>query len=110
MATATPALANRTVVKINVDSKGGVESVTPNQFEVSKGKQEEVIWIVDSFQPVYFTVEFKGQSPFYESQFSSDFPVSGLVRREVLADPLKEYKYTVRAGGKTLDPVGIVKP
>jgi hypothetical protein len=49
-------------------------------------------------------------SPFYESQFSSDAPVSGLAKRSVLAGP-KVYKYTVRVKGKDdLDPGGGVKP
>lgn len=106
---ATAGLATRKTVTIHVDAKGGVESVDPKQFEISKSNQEEVLWQTDSSQPVYFTVEFKGESPFYESQFNSDFPVSGLVRREVLSDPLKKYEYTVRAGGEVLDPTGIVK-
>jgi hypothetical protein len=106
---ATPGPATRKTVVIHVDSKGGVESVDPQRFEVYKSNQEEVIWQTDSKKPVYFTVDFGDQSPFYESQFSSDYPVSGLVRRDVLGDPLKEYKYTVRAGSETLDPVGIVK-
>jgi len=33
-----------------------------------------------------------------------------LVRREVLGDPGKYYKYTVRAGGRSLDPGGVVDP
>ena len=107
---ATAGLATRKTVVIHVDTKGAVESVTPNTFEISKDNQEEVIWQTDSNQPGYFTVEFKGASPFYESQFSSDYPASGLVRRSVLGDPLKKYEYTVRAGGKTLDPIGIVRP
>lgn len=106
MATAGP--ATRKTVVIHVDVKGAVESTEPKVFEISKSNQEEVIWRVDSKQAVYFTIEFKGASPFYESQFSTDFPVSGLVRRSVLADPLKKYEYTVRAGGKTLDPGGVV--
>jgi hypothetical protein len=107
---ATAGAATRKTVEIHLDAKGGVVSVEPNAFEIYKGNQEEVIWQTDSKQPVYFTVEFKGESPFYESQFSSDYPVSGLVRRNLLGDPLKKYEYTVRAGGKALDPVGIVKP
>jgi len=56
-----------------------------------------------------FTVDFeKNGSPFYESQFSSDSPISGLVRRDVLPGP-KRYNYTVRAGDKSLDPGGGVK-
>jgi hypothetical protein len=106
---ATAGAATRKTVTIHVDAKGAVQKVTPDEFDVSKGNQEEVIWQTDSTKSVYFTVEFKGESPFYESQFSSDYPVSGLVRRSVLSDPLKKYKYTVRAGGETLDPVGIVK-
>jgi hypothetical protein len=95
---------------IHVDAKGAVQSVDPKTFEISKGNQEEVIWQIDNNPPGYFNVEFTGESPFSESQFSSDYPVSGLVRRSVLGDPLKQYEYTVSAGGKTIDPIGIVKP
>jgi hypothetical protein len=107
MATTIPALSARFVVTIHVDSKGEVQRVDPDRFVISKSKQEEVIWQA-SDREAYFTVDFGEQSPFEYTQFSSDNPVSGLVRREVLADPGKYYKYTVRAGGKTIDPGGVV--
>jgi hypothetical protein len=115
MAKPAPALApgNReVVVRIKLDH-GEIEA-DPKYFEVSKSGNEEVRWIcVQDHEHAQggpcFTVDFeKNGSPFYEFQFSSDAPVSGLVRRSVLAGP-KVYNYTVRIGRKTLDPGGGVK-
>jgi len=97
--------AQRQVVLISVkDGKIQVDPAGP--FRISKSNQEEVLWQATD-PSVYFTVEFK-QSPFYESQFSSDFPASGLVRRSVLPDLQKEYEYTIRTGGAVLDPGGVI--
>ena len=96
----------QTVIISVVDGKIRVE---PDPF-ISKNKQEEVHWQAGDSK-VYFTVEFdKGDSPFYEFQFSNDFPASGLVRRSVLADPERKYKYTVRVEGvkEPLDPTGVI--
>jgi hypothetical protein len=115
MATSALAPGNRdVVVHIGLNDKGEIEAV-PEYFQVSKNGNEEVRWVCaqrhehPQDRPC-FTVEFeKNGSPFYESQFSSDAPVSGLVRRSVLAGP-KIYNYTVRVDGKSLDPGGGVRP
>ena len=97
--------AQRQVVLISI--KDGAIRVDPKEpFRISKSNQEEVLWQA-SDPTLYFTVEFK-ESPFYESQFSSEFPASGLVRRSVLPDPQKNYEYTIRAGGAKLDPGGVI--
>ncbi len=115
MAKEAPALETREVlVKVGLDTKGNIEAI-PDYFEVSKQKNEEVRWVCaqdhkhDGPDPC-FTVDFeKNGSPFYESQFGSDAPVSGLARRNVLPGP-KIYEYTVRIKGKPdLDPGGGVK-
>jgi hypothetical protein len=84
--------------------------VEPELFAISKNNQEEVIW--EASDPnLEFTVEFeKGDSPFHDSQFNKYFSASGLVRRSVLADPQRTYKYTVRVEGvrNALDPTGVV--
>jgi hypothetical protein len=111
---ATPSPAFREVqVRIGLDATGNIV-VDPNYFEVSKRGNEEVRWVCnqdhrcDELEPC-FTVDFeKNGSPFYESQFSSLSPVSGLARRSVLPGP-KIYEYTVRVGLKSLDPGGGVK-
>ena len=97
----------RHVVTIYVNNKGEAERVVPDRFVISKSQQEEVLWRASN-PKAYFTVDFGCDSPFEYSQFSSDQPCSGLVRREVLGDPGKYYKYTVRAGGSTIDPGGVV--
>ena len=107
MATTAASPAHRKTVTIQVDAKGAIKSTEPEYFEISKSNQEEVIWRVTD-PNVYFTVEFAGESPFYESQFSSDYPISGLVRRSVLGDPLKKYKYTVRTKNSEVDPGGVI--
>ncbi len=101
---AATATAQRKTVTIEV--KDGKIIVDPEPFRISKELQEEVIW--NARDGVYFTVEFSKESPFYESQFNSEFSASGLVRREVLADPQKKYEYTIRAGGVTRDPGGVI--
>jgi hypothetical protein len=100
------------VVTITVAENGKIESVTPDPFHVSLEKQEQVIWEINN--PKFnFTVEFTHGSPFYESQFASkNHTISGLVRRSVLADALKCYKYTVRVEHEDQhdekDPGGII--
>jgi hypothetical protein len=113
---ATPALgqsSREVVVSIGLDKDGNIRAL-PEYFMVSKGRNEEVRWVCASDHDhkqdgPCFTVDFEENgSPFYESQFSSDAPVSGLARRDVLPGP-KVYKYTVRVGDKTLDPGGGVR-
>jgi hypothetical protein len=89
--------AQRKTVTIHVNKDLEVQHTEPEYFEISKCNQEEIVWQI-SDPKAYFTVEFEGESPFYESQFNNDFP----------ADPQKRYKYTVRAGGAVLDPGGVV--
>jgi hypothetical protein len=114
MATATMGLGSREViVKVGLDSKQNIE-VVPAYFVISKSRNQEVTWVCaqehehDKDGPC-FTVDFeKNGSPFYESQFSSDAPVSGLAKRNVLPGP-KIYDYVVRIGAKKLDPGGGVQ-
>src|SRR6266852_8801412 len=114
MAKVAPALATREVlVNVGLDSEGNIEAV-PDYFEVSKRGNQEVRWVCAQNHEhgevgPCFTVDFeKNGSPFYESQFSSDAPVSGFAKRSVLPGP-KIYNYTVRVGDKSLDPGGGVK-
>jgi len=73
-------------------------------FWVSKHADQEVRWV--SKKGDKFLVDFGDDSPFYESQFSQDSPVSGLVRRDVLPNDYRLYKYTVWVGKLKLDPGG----
>jgi hypothetical protein len=103
MATAIPALEGATTV-ITINPRGVPDQET---FRISKGRHQQVKW--QTSDGAYFTVEFEGESPFYESQFSTDFPYSGSVRRNVLGDPKKIYNYTVRIGSNPpCDPGGII--
>jgi hypothetical protein len=115
MTAPAPAFENReVVVRVGLNNKGEIE-VDTEYFYVSKSRNQEVRWICaqdhehPKDQQPCFSVEFEeNDSPFYEFQFSSDAPVSGLVRRSVLAST-KIYKYTVRIGDKSLDPGGGVR-
>ncbi len=108
MATTAPGPYTREIpVSITIDSSGAIK-VSPGTFHVSKSKNEEVVWRCTD-PNAYFTVDFdKNGSPFYESQFSSDFACSGLVRRAVLPAPARNYRYTVSVGNQKLDPDGVV--
>jgi len=104
MATPAPALCSREKeVKITIDPRGNIK-VVPDTFHVSKKDNEEVVWTCN----LPFEVDFV-ESPFTDPQFSDQFPVSGLVRRNVLPSANKRYKYTVNIAGYTaLDPDGQV--
>jgi hypothetical protein len=94
--------------KVTVSVVGGKIQVDPDTFFISKENQEEVIWQASDSR-VSFTVEFdKGNSPFHEFQFSNDLSASGLVRRDVLPDQERRYKYTVTVQGMMLDPTGVI--
>lgn len=114
MASATQGLGSReVVVTVGLDAQQNI-AVAPEYFQISKSKNEEVRWVCGmkhehNKDGPCFTVDFeKNGSPFYESQFSSDAPVSGLARRGVLPGP-KIYEYTVRVGNKQVDPGGGVQ-
>ena len=49
-----------------------------------------------------------GEVQHAEPEYFELSPASGLVRRDVLPDLQKRYKYTVRAGGADLDPGGVI--
>jgi hypothetical protein len=89
------------LVTITVDANG--INVNPNTFRVSKSRHEEVLWTCN----VDFTVEFV-ETPFNDSQYSKEYPFSGLVRRDVPAGTDRRFKYTVSAGRHRLDPDGQV--
>jgi hypothetical protein len=108
-------VSREVIVKIGLDSKANIIKADPEYFQISKSKNEEVRWVCDQDHEhpkdgPCFTVDFeKNDSPFYESQFSSDAPVSGLAKRNVMPGP-KIYQYTVRIKGKPdLDPGGGVQ-
>jgi len=108
MGAPSPALSGKVVtVTIYVDAKGDFERVDTDRFVISKGMHEQVLWQA-SDPKAHFNVDFGDHSPFEYAQFSDAEPYSGLVRREVLADPGKYYKYTVKAGDKGKDPGGVV--
>jgi len=93
-------------VIIPVDKNGQVNR-EPEPFKIFKSLHQQVLWKA-SDSKAEFNIEFEGDSPFEYKQFSNLEPYSGLVRRAVLGDPGKYYKYTVRTGKKSIDPGGVV--
>lgn len=104
---ATPSLVHYAKFTIVTIDPRREQIADPEPFRISKSSNEQVQWVAVDPE-VYFTVEFEGESPFYESQFSTEAPYSGLVRRDVLGDPNKVYKYTIRTAGRTEDPGGVI--
>lgn len=95
-------------VIIPVDKNGNVDR-EPEPFTIFKSLHQQVLWKA-SDSKAQFNIEFEGDSPFEYKQFSNLEPYSGLVRRDVLGDRGKYYKYTVRTGKKSIDPGGVVNP
>jgi hypothetical protein len=107
MATPGPAFSPLQQVTIYVDSKGDLLRVDPDTFYISKSGHEGVLW--QSAPPnAAFTVFFV-DSPFYNTDFDQNDPYSGEVRRKVPGSR-QNYKYSVKAGTKTIDPGGVVNP
>ncbi len=111
MATTAPKINSQAgsivTVIIPVDKHGEVER-EPAPFTIFKSLHQQVLWQASDGK-AQFNVEFEEDSPFDYTQFSNVEPYSGLVRREVLGDPGRYYKYTVRTPNKSIDPGGIVK-
>jgi hypothetical protein len=101
-------MASTVTVTISLDSAGNLR-VAPDPFILHKHQDEVVKWQLDPGLPSAstFIVEFKDESPFHESQFSKDHPVSGLARRSLVTDKTKVYKYSVGLDGKFVDPGGV---
>jgi hypothetical protein len=67
---------------------------------ISSVNNEQVVW-----ESAYeFLIDFKGNSPFYEEQFSNALNQSGLVRRNVMSSKFVYYEYTIIINGQSLDP------
>jgi hypothetical protein len=91
-----------------ISVEGGQIQVNPDPFFIHKHADQVVRWRCTAGHGE-FMVEFGEDSPFYEKQFTKDFPCSGLAKREITPDDHRIYKYTVRVGEHTLDPGGGVR-
>ncbi len=105
---ATPAPAAEKEIKVTIGIEAGKLKVSPDPFRVRKHQDQVLRWVCTA-DGGEFTVEFGSDCPFYETQFNKDHPCSGLVRRNVVTDPKRIYKYTVRVGDNFLDPGGGVE-
>jgi hypothetical protein len=90
---------------ITVDGDGFPQVPEADETVIlSPANNEEIIW--ESSEK--FLIDFKGNSPFYEEQFSPTYAQSGLIRRNVVGNNSVFYKYNIIINGKILDPrVGV---
>ncbi len=91
------------VITINI-TPGSTPSVDVDPVEISKGRADEICW---HCQDPNWRVDFGNNSPFQASQFDQSRPCSGPAAQNA-RDNHHYYKYTVTAGGGTLDPGVIV--
>ena len=93
------ALPNIRKIIITLDGTGK-PFVAAGDEVVTISSSEQIIW--ESAEN--FLIDFKGNSPFYEEQFSHVFRQSGLVRRNVMSSKFVFYEYTIIINGQSLDP------
>lgn len=89
----------RIVITLDANKKPQIAE-TDKTIILKPAINQEVIW--ESSEP--FLINFKGNSPFYEKQFSDKYAQSGLVRRDVLGSPNVFYEYSIIVNGEILDP------
>ena len=107
---AAPRQAYRRIpVKI---TPGTPPTVDPDPVHVSKDGKDEVVWECEG--GANFEVIFDpANSPFQRDHFDNRNNCSGSAKATARVNTKEqphEYKYTVRAGGGTLDPTTIVDP
>ena len=81
---AQPAMSEERVKRIEITvSKDGKPHIAADlrAVTIDRTKDEEVIWVSE----LPFRIDFRGDSPFYESQFNEKNRRSGLVRRGVIS-------------------------
>ena len=111
MATAgtAPKRAYRCIVVNIVPGNPPIVDLDP--VHVSEGRRDEVVW--ECAGGANFEVIFETDSPFQGNRFDNRNNCSGPAKATVRVNTKEqphEYKYTVRAGGGTLDPTTIVDP
>ncbi len=97
--------AYRSVV-VNI-TPGNPPKVDLDPVEVSKSRKDEVVWECEG--DPNFEVIFETDSPFNDDHFKKGKNQSGPAKGNAKEKP-HVYKYTVTAGGGTLDPGTIVNP
>ncbi len=100
---AAPARAYRCVV-VNITPGNPTPTVDLDPVEVSMNRKDEVVWECEgdlNFQVIFDPAD----CPFEGNNFDKSNNHSGPAK----GNP-KKYKYTVKAGGGTLDPETIVNP
>ena len=100
-------MARKIPIKIRLIPGFGIK-VDPETFHVSANNRDFVEWSCDACG---FEVDFGAFSPFATSKFGS--PRAGSVPSGPAVAPASDkrpYKYTVTAGGYSVDPDGEVDP
>ncbi len=100
--TATKRAYRCVVVNIRRGNPGPAVDLDP--VEVSKGRQDEVVWQCDADFEVIFD---PNDCPFKDNRFNKGKNHSGSAKPDAKEKP-HIYKYTVKAFGETLDPGTIV--
>lgn len=91
-------------VVVNIKPGNPTPAVDLDPVRVSCGRNDEVVWECDSdFQVIFDPAD----CPFKNNNFDQSNNRSGPARGPSRGKP---YKYTVKAGGGTLDPDTIVDP
>jgi hypothetical protein len=100
-AVAQGARANMRRIIITLDgNKKPQVAQADEDVTISPANNEQIIWE----SAVDFLINFTEDSPFYERQFSNNFALSGLVRRNVIPSKSVFYEYTIIINGQSLDP------
>ena len=84
---------------------GSQPSVDLDPVNVSIGRKDVICWHCEGDHK--WQVDFGSDSPFDQNQFSESHCCSGPAKAGA---ETRQYKYTVSAGGETLDPGVIVDP
>ncbi len=92
-------------VVVNITLGNPTPKVDLDPVEVSKSRQDEVVWECEG--DPNFEVIFETDSPFNDSHFNKSKNHSGPAKGNAKERP-NVYKYIVKAGGGTLDPGTIV--
>ncbi len=91
-------------VPVKITIEGSNLEVHPSTVVLHKGMNEEVVWECPSGN---FDVDFGNSTPFATNKFSQANAHSG---PPTVGPSTNPYKYTVSAGGLSVDPDVIIQP
>jgi hypothetical protein len=92
-------------ITVNI-TPGNPPTVDVDPTRVSKNRKDAICWRCDG--DPRWEVDYGPDSPFKDSKFNASNCCSGPPKHDAKEGP--PYKYTVTAGGGTLDPGTVVDP